>query len=166
MSVPVLLHLPDQSSLKIKQQSSPSQVINEDGVVTQFSLTDIDTLGLLAHNFREGKKFTNLVIGSIVAIEYPSIHLSDESEYQPKKYYQVKRIVRYRADDPNNPYSRLQDLDTGTWYSVEEVHKRMYLEGEGLTMQTCLERNSNPNWGRLFIICDPIYMQPTVQYRA
>ena len=150
LSRPVYIHLPD-TTLAVIQQDEPAEVTEDMGVVTQFSLTDQDSIGLLAHNTREGTHFQGLEIGDILILEN-EVFLSGKKEAQYNSIrYEVVEIIEMQAWQPDDPLSPLKDLRTGKWYSVDQIYPYMYVLGDGLTLQTCIEREGIDNWGRLFI---------------
>jgi hypothetical protein len=67
----------------------------------------------------------------------------------------VTRKLRYQALDPFNQYSQFRTLDGSETISSTEMFNRAYGGSFHLTFQTCIERDGNSSWGRIFIIAEP-----------
>jgi hypothetical protein len=136
-------------ALRVKQQpaGNAGYVSSAAGVATQFGMAaDLGVTGLLAHNFAAGKNFSNLAIGNEVKVVY-----GDGSV----KTYIVSAIYKYQALDPNNPYGDLVDLSTGVQMPVADVFNAVYGGSDHVTFQTCIAKDGNASWGRLFIVATP-----------
>ena len=70
--------------------------------------------------------------------------------------YVVTDIQEYQALQPDSPRSDFRDLGTDKVISASELFKRMYMESEQVTFQTCIWKGDEDSWGRLFVIADPI----------
>ncbi|GAP06241.1 MAG TPA: sortase [Anaerolinea thermolimosa] len=127
----------------------PAFVSSEPGVVTDFSLArTYGTIGLLAHNTLAGAAFSQLKTGQSLQLitQDGSITL-----------YRITAIEKYRALTPSSPKSDFSPLDSpGRRMTATELFNHIYATGDGkrLVLQTCLEANGNPSWGRLFIIAE------------
>lgn len=124
-------------------------VSSQEGVATEFALArKYGSIGLLAHNYLAGKAFFQLKPGDLIALVYGDGRLET---------YRVLRLERYQALSPNSPYSTFVDLNNPqTRLSSTELFMRIYGSGKRLVLQTCIEQNGQPSWGRLFILAEPL----------
>jgi hypothetical protein len=134
---------------KVVQQAvnNPSYVASFSEVVTQFKMAvQFGAIGLLAHNTLAGEKFTSLKIGQEVRIIYGDGAVS---------YYTITSIDSFQALDPYSPTSNFVDLDTPAIYSSAQLFAKYYQVGNQVIFQTCIFRDGNASWGRLFITAAP-----------
>lgn len=133
----------------VKQPSGQVGYISSDhGTATLFSQAELfDAIGLLAHNYLSGDDFFNLVLGDEIQLIY------GDGTHQE---FIVKEIHRYEAVDPNNIRSKFIDLFTGEKLNAPELVTRMYGTEGNLTLQTCIEKDGNQEWGRLFVVAEPV----------
>ncbi|PKN97717.1 MAG: hypothetical protein CVU42_14880 [Chloroflexi bacterium HGW-Chloroflexi-4] len=134
-------------AVKVVQQSSPVYVSSASGTVTQFGLASQGgSIGLLAHNYLSGANFSKLGSGTEIILVYGDGSI---------KKYQVKTIKKYQALSPTDPYSDFVNLDNpDATLSSSDVFNETYGSG-GLVLQTCISKNGNSSWGRLFVIASP-----------
>ncbi len=114
--------------------------------VTRFRLAAryYGTLGLLAHNTLAGAAFFRLREGDVFYVV-----LGDGRV----EAYLVTQVLRYRALQPNSPYSPFIDLTTGERLTVAEAFRRTYGAAQGgAVLQTCIARGKLLTWGRLFVL--------------
>ncbi len=141
----------------VTQQPSdqPGYVSSDSDVLTQFAMaSQYGSIGLLAHNYLAGRSFFNLEAGDILILIYGDGH---------QEYYQIQAINQYQALEPNSPYSSFIDLDSpATTIPVTELFNTIYNAHSRLVLQTCIEANNEPSWGRLFVIAEPIEL-PGIQ---
>lgn len=131
------------------QPINPVYVAVKDKVVTQFLYAYIyanGNIGLLAHNFLAGRFFFNLKEGDLVVIVYGDGHLED---------YTISEIKQYQALSPRSPTSDFLDLATGETVSSTNLFYRVYGGDKRVTFQTCINRDNDSEWGRLFPIAFP-----------
>lgn len=143
------VYVPGVMALRVKQQpaGNAAYVSSAAGVATQFGMAaDMGITGLLAHNFAAGKSFSALAAGNEVYVVY--------GDGSTKKYI-VSGVYQYQAVDPSNPYGDLVDLSTGVQMPVADVFNAVYSGDEHVTFQTCIAKNGNASWGRLFIVATP-----------
>jgi len=136
--------------LRIEDQPSGRAgfVSPRENVLTSFQLASrYGNVGLIAHNYLAGKHFFDLKLGD-------KVHLMDGTGIAHA--YQVVRIRRFRALTPRSSRSRLQDLEDDQLYSVNEVFKQIYMGSHHLVLQTCIAEGDVREWGRLFIIAEPV----------
>lgn len=137
-------------NLPVVQQpkGNPNYVSPNEGELTQFgAISQYGNIGLLAHNYLEGRAFSRLKPGHEVHILY-----SDGTS----EHFVVAEILRYQALDPKSPYSSFQNIDDQEEIlSVGQMVDRVYKGAHHLTFQTCISRYGNSSWGRLFIMAMP-----------
>lgn len=115
--------------------------------VTQFSVaTQYGNIGLLAHNYLGGQSFFQLMPGQRVQLIYGDGRIEN---------FQVTRIYRYQATSPSSVYSDFIDLDTQEHLSANALFAKVYMGSRHITFQTCITRDTDLSWGRLFIIAEP-----------
>ena len=138
----------DKFSLPVVQQPGQDAAWVNDtyGQVTQFGLASTwGSVGILAHNTRDGILFNNIAYGDSVFVTY-----ADGRTEQ----YQITEIKKYQARTPSNPYSDFLDLGdpSGQWFSSTDAFMKVYAREDSIVFQTCIEENGVMNWGRLFVI--------------
>ena len=136
-------------ALPIVQQPSGNAgyVSNNNGEATQFRMaTQFGNIGLLAHNHLSGKDFSQLAVGQEVRLVYGDGHLET---------FVVTEVLRYQALQPTSPYSSFRNLDKDETLSAEGMFKRVYFGDRHVTFQTCIEKDGELSWGRLFVIAVP-----------
>lgn len=128
-------------------KNNPAFVSEEKGKLTQFRMAgQYGSLGLLAHNYLAGAPFEQVKVGDLVNVTY-----ADGSV----KTFKVEQTLRYQALTPTSPYSKFVDLQTNKTMNVTAVFTSIYGVKDRLVLQTCIEKNKEPSWGRLFIIAVP-----------
>ncbi|MRS04313.1 sortase, partial [bacterium] len=134
-------------AVKVVQQSSATYVSTSSGTVTQFGMaSSYGSIGLLAHNYLSGASFSKLGSGTEIFLVF-----GDGST----KKYQVSSVKKYQALSPSDPYSNFVNLDSpDATLTSTDVFNQTYGSG-GLVLQTCISKNGNSSWGRLFIIASP-----------
>ncbi|HFC08488.1 MAG TPA: hypothetical protein ENJ54_01345 [Chloroflexi bacterium] len=116
------------------------------GTVTRFRLAAryYGTLGFLAHNTLAGAAFFHLKAGDVFYV------IRGDGGVEA---YLVTQLVRYRALQPDSPYSAFIDLATGERLTVAEAFRRTYGSAQGgAVLQTCIARGKKTTWGRLFVL--------------
>ena len=144
------LIVPKKFTLPISQQPSgrPDYVSTEPEVVTEFSLArQYGSTGFLAHNNLAGSHFADLKINDLIVL------VTASKEY---KLYQIENVLSFQALEPNNPYSNFVDLDNNQVLSAVELFMEVYANEGTVVIQTCIEKNGEPSWGRLFIQAVPV----------
>lgn len=126
----------------------PAFVSEENQIVTQFSIAkEVGNIGLLAHNYLAGSSFLQLQKDDVVTLVYGDGHTQS---------FIVEETFEYRAIDPLSPYSHFENLNAEEFLSAEQLFNKVYRGEFHLTLQTCIEKDGNLSWGRLFIIAKPI----------
>jgi hypothetical protein len=136
--------------LRVVQQPSgrPEFVSGISGVATSFQLASrYGTIGLIAHNYLGGRFFLGVEVGD-------DIHILDG--YGRSRLYRVSRIRQFQALEPRSPRSRFIDLDTHQTSTASEVFKDIYTGEHHLVLQTCIEKGQIKEWGRQFVIAEPV----------
>ncbi len=142
-------------ALKIVQQpkENAGYVSQTPDVVTEFrSARQQKNVGLLAHNYLAGQYFSQLKIGQIIRVVYGDGKIEN---------FVVTEIARYQAISPNSPYSDFINLGTGEKSTVETIFKKAYTGSRHLTLQTCIAKDKELSWGRLFIFAEPVKASTT-----
>lgn len=123
--------------------------------ITQFrSASRFGTVGLLAHNSLAGADFFRLRLGQRVTLVRGDGSLRE---------YKIQMIRRFQALDPESPFSQFIDLDKPQGeLSSADVFNQMYNRGDQVVFQTCIAKDGNASWGRIFIIATPTVSAPEV----
>ena len=145
------VYVPDVLALPVSQQpeGDPNYVSRNDGEATQFSTAaHWGTVGLLAHNNRSGRSFSDLAEGQGVRLVYGDGKI---------EYFVVAEILRFEALQPKSEWSEFRDLLSGELFSAGQVFDRVYGGDRHVTFQTCIRAYGNWNWGRLFVLATPVH---------
>ena len=138
-------------ALQVVQQpvGNDGFVTSAQGYASEFRMAAAyGNIGILAHNYLSGEGFFQLALGQEIQLVYGD---------KITKTFVVTYIQRYQALSPNSPTSDFIDLDSGKRLTASSLFLKIYGNGSGnLILQTCIEANQNPSWGRLFIIAKPI----------
>jgi hypothetical protein len=136
-------------ALPVVQQPSNNAgyVSNTDGEITQFGMaTQFGNVGLLAHNHLSGKSFSTLATGQEVSLVYGDGKVET---------FVVTEVLQYQALQPNSAYSDFRNLSDSKTLNAEQMFKRVYFGNRHVTFQTCIAKDGNASWGRLFVIAIP-----------
>jgi hypothetical protein len=117
--------------------------------VTYYDLTIAwgGSLAFTAHEALAGGSFIQLAVGDVVTVVYDNRQVDR---------YVVSDVETYQAAQPSSVWSSFIDLDNGITYSSERLGQNIYLAGHGLVLQTCIEKDGDVNWGRMFVIAEKI----------
>lgn len=143
------VYVSDVLALPIVQQpaGNAGYVSSEDGKITQFAMAaQFGTIGLLAHNHLSGKTFAQLLVGQEVRLVYGNGKV---------EYFVITEVLQYQALQPTSPYSSFHNLNKDETLTAEQMFKRVYFGDRHVTFQTCIAKDGNPSWGRLFVIAQP-----------
>ena len=150
-NIPIALQLDDSLTLQITQQPTGSSnfVTSFPNYVTEYqAAANYGTIGLLAHNYLAGEYFSQILLGQEIELVYVDNHIEK---------FIVTEIQRYQALSPNSPSSDFIDLVTGDYLTASQLFNKVYRNQSGhVVLQTCIDAGENPNWGRLFIIAEPV----------
>jgi hypothetical protein len=136
-------------ALPVVQQPSGNTIYvsNNDGEVTQFGVaSQYGNVGLLAHNHKAGKSFSELAPGQDVLLVYGDGHIET---------FEIEEVLKFQALQPNNPFSSFKSLDKDEILTTGQMFNRVYAGDHHLTFQTCIAAYGKLSWGRLFIIARP-----------
>jgi hypothetical protein len=136
-------------SLLVVQQPStqPAFVSSALGVVTEFQAAKAaGNVGLLAHNYLAGKDFAFLAPGQEVRAVFGDGKV---------EYFKITKILRFKTLQPKSVTSDFIDLDNGKLFTATQVFERVYRGARHLTFQTCIYKDGNSSWGRLFVMAEP-----------
>lgn len=150
------VYVTNQFALPVIQQpaNDPSFVSTRDNEVTQFSLAKrYGTTGLLAHNFLSGNQFFRIEEGQEIVLVYGNGSAAR---------YRVTSIRDFQALDPENPYSNFIDVTDpeGKVLTSADLFSKVYTTRGQAILQTCIDANNDPSWGRRFIIASPVDPTP------
>jgi len=148
------LYLGGRNYLHVTSQPSgrPEYVSGISGVVTRFEMAfRYGNIGLIAHNYLAGKHFLELQPGKM-------IHLMNGKGRT--RLYRVTRILQYQALNPRSPRSNFIDLETHAFSTAAEVFERVYMGKHHLVLQTCIQKGNIEEWGRHFVIAEPVKFAP------
>ena len=143
------VYVPELFSLKVLQQPANNRayVSALTGVATEFKTArDAGNIGLLAHNYLAGQDFPSLKTGQEIRIVFGDGKI---------EYFKITKFFRYQALQPNNTKSNFQDLDSGERISASELFAKVYKGAYHVTFQTCIYKDRDRSWGRLFVIAEP-----------
>ena len=116
-------------------------------VITQFGLASrLGSTGLLAHNYLAGETFGLLQEGQEIMLIDGSGRVST---------FTVAEILRYRAMTSDDTATRLLDLESQASITSADLFNRVYSRPGWVVFQTCIKKDGDPSWGRLFIIASP-----------
>ena len=142
------LYADDVFALNVVQQPSGNAgYVSTSGynVVTQFGMaSSYGSIGMLAHNYLAGSYFSNLSSGSEIFVIY-----GDGSTVN----YTVSEVRKYQALTPSSAYSNFVDLSNPSeTLTSSDVFFDTYGTSGALILQTCISKDGNSSWGRLFVI--------------
>ena len=121
-------------------------VSTREDAVTQFDLASrYDSIGLLAHNYLAGKRFHLLEAGQVLYLIYGDGRTET---------FVVSRLLRFQALAPDSVTGHFVD-ESGQHLSTPQLFFMMYDKGN-LVLQTCIWKDGDNAWGRLFIIAEPV----------
>jgi len=136
-------------ALSVVQQPSSNTIYvsNNDGEATQFGMaSQYGNIGLLAHNHKAGKSFSELAPGQEARLVYGEGRVVT---------FVIQAVLKFQALQPNNPFSSFKSLDKNDILTTGQMFNRVYAGDYHLTFQTCIAANGKLSWGRLFIIAVP-----------
>jgi hypothetical protein len=133
----------------VQQPSERSDFVSSwQNVVTQFNMASkVGSTGLLAHNYLAGKSFALLKGGQDFYLVY-----GDGRVVQ----FTVSEVLQYEALEPASASSKFVDLKSGSTLTHSALFLEVYDRPGQVVLQTCIEKDNEPSWGRLFIIAEPV----------
>ncbi len=148
------LYIPGLIALRIVQQPDGQYdfISYEEDTATQFQSPSLfGVIGLLAHNFLSGRSFFQIVPGELLTIVYGD---------GQTEAFQVAEIHDYQRLAELDLHSDFQDLANNQTLSADQVFQYYYQGQRHLTLQTCLEKDGNWNWGIRMITALPVTAAP------
>lgn len=113
---------------------SGSTAPDQPGYVTHYD-NNTTAIVLIAHSNLDGAAFAELETGDVL-LYFPRV-------------YRVAEIIEAKATEPDSLSTSLEW--DGVTHSPAEVYEEIFGR-EGLVLMTCMERDGNPRWGRLFVV--------------
>ena len=144
------LYIPNILAARIVQQPTGMYgfVSTSQNVLTQFGLASkYGSTGLLAHNDLAGQSFAYLHEGQEFRLVYGDGRTTT---------FVVSKVLQYQAMQPNSTSSSFVDLENDSIVSTAELFTTIYDRPGQVVLQTCINAQDNPTWGRLFIIAEPL----------
>ncbi len=145
------IYVENVMALQVVQQpaGNPGFVSTIDDVITYFLYPwqKAGNHGLLAHNYLAGRYFFDVGYGDIITLVFGDGYYQD---------FEVTQIKEYQALQPDSPYSNFIDLETGEQKTVNTVFIEVYMGSFHTTLQTCIARGSEGEWGRHFTLAPPL----------
>jgi hypothetical protein len=139
-----------QAEIIQQPKNNPAFVSTDAQKLTQFSLAgQYGVTALLAHNYLIGEAFFKIKEGDVLTLVY------GDKTFQE---YRVAEIRRYQALTPTSPYSKfinLADPDKKV-ITAADLFYDIFTQKGTLILQTCIEKDGELSWGRLFIIAKPL----------
>jgi hypothetical protein len=142
------LYVKDILALRVVQQPSGDSgyvSASSSEVATQFgAASSYGSIGMLAHNYLAGSYFSGLSSGNVISVIYGDGKTVD---------YTVSQVRQYQALSPNSTTSNFIDLSNPSkTLTSTDVFKQTYGKSGALVLQTCISKDGNSSWGRLFVI--------------
>jgi hypothetical protein len=148
------IYIPDILAAPVVQQPAGDHgfVSPRQNIVTQFGLaSQFGSIGLLAHNYLAGEGFSSLKKGQTFYLIYEDGEVST---------FVITGILSFRALEPESTSSQFVDLAGGSLLTTAELFSEVYDRPGNVILQTCISRENNLSWGRLFIIAEPYLSNP------
>jgi hypothetical protein len=148
---PVQLFPPQGGSIQLNSvlELGEDPVLAKEGEASIFAYAQkYGSLGIVAHNTMAGQQFSSAVPGETIRL------LNDDGSLA---FYTIRETQRYQALQPNSPYSDFINMETGERISSTNLFFKIYNKSNPLVFQTCIEKNGDVNWGRLFVIARPVF---------
>jgi hypothetical protein len=115
------------------------------GSVSQF---DVPALVFIAHNSQDGIYFDSIQVGNV-------IHYYDGNEWVG---YRVRELRAMQATEPDSMRTEL--IWNGDALTPEQIHQQIFNVPGTMILFTCISKDGNFRWGRLFVIADRIEKSP------
>lgn len=93
---------------------------------------------ILAHNHLDGRHFSEMEVGDMIRV-----YDNGWTEYK------VTEIIAAQAETPESDQTRL--FIDGRWMTPTETYQRIFWGYNTITLMTCIEKDGNWSWGRLFV---------------
>ena len=132
----------------VPQPEGETNFVSEtENTLTQFGLAErFGSTGLLAHNTLAGGNFSRLKERQVFSLVYGDGRTES---------FIVTQTLRFRALDPQDTRSLFFDLDQSRFLTAEQLFLKVYHQPGRVVLQTCIDADDEPSWGRLFVIAEP-----------
>jgi hypothetical protein len=128
-------------------QGEGAYIDQEEQTATQFQLANpYGAIGLLAHNYLAGQYFLDLEAGQQIYLVFGDHHVQT---------YRVSEIDDFQRLSPEDLSSDFLELASGKELTADDVFARFYENPDVLTLQTCIARGGQSDWGVRFIMAEP-----------
>ncbi len=144
------VYIPRVMAARVLQQPRGHNefISSREGTLTQFRLSSrYGATGLLAHNYLAGEKFSLLEPGKIFYLVYGDGKVLS---------FIVREVESYQALSPLSLTSSFVSLKDKRLFSAGELLERVFNRPGQVIFQTCIAKDGEPSWGRLFIIAEPV----------
>jgi hypothetical protein len=146
------IHVEGLFAYPVVQQGYSMEVSELPATLTQFGwASSYGVTGILAHNWLTGADFSRLRVGQKIHLVY--------GDGRTEAYW-VNHLYRYQATIPESTYSQFIDLETGKGNDAEGVFRKFYMGSGHVTFQTCIAKDGQLSWGRLFVVAEPFEPAP------
>ncbi len=138
----------------VQQPADQADYVSRDrDSLTQFEeAAEFGNIGLLAHNDLSGSLFPRLRPDQKIYLVYGDGRVET---------FIIIGTQRFQALTPSSVNSKFRNLETSKMFSAQELFRRVYTGPRHLTLQTCISKNGNLSWGRLFILAVPVIELPS-----
>ncbi|HSL47254.1 MAG TPA: hypothetical protein VK897_27690 [Anaerolineales bacterium] len=144
------IYIPEILAAPVVQQPAANNAFVSpiQNIVTQFSLAaQYSSTGLLAHNYLAGEKFLQLKEDQKFYLIY-----GDGQVFT----FVITEILRYQALEPSSTSSNFVSLENDELLSASDLFYKVYQRSGDVILQTCISKDDNLSWGRLFVIAEPV----------
>ena len=148
------LYVPDVFAAPVIQQPNGDHefVSPRQNTITQFNLASLfGSTGLLAHNYLAGEGFFLLEEEQKFYLIYGDGQIAA---------FLVKEIRSYQALSPDSTSSLFLSMENGALLTTSELFAEVYNRPGSVILQTCIYKDNDPSWGRLFVIAEPYSAEP------
>ena len=148
------VYIPGIVAARVVQQPKghPEFVSTRHNLLTQFDLaSQFGSTGLLAHNYLAGESFSYLKENQKFYLIYGDGQIAT---------FAVTEILRFQALSPTSPSSKFIDLANNDTLTASELFSKIYERPGQVILQTCIARENNFSWGRLFVIAKSYSQKP------
>jgi hypothetical protein len=148
------IYIPDILAVPVIQQPAGNNtfVSPRQNIITQFNLASaVGSTGLLAHNYLAGENFSSLKKDQKFSLVYGDGRVLT---------FVITEVLRYQALEPESTSSRFVSLENNDLLTASELFSKVYARPGDVILQTCISRDNNLSWGRLFVIAEPDRSNP------
>lgn len=139
------VYVPDVLALPVAQQppENPGYVSPGASTLTEFAAASkAGNVGLLAHNYLAGRLFFMLQPADLIILVYGDARA---------EFFAVESVHRYEVFSGG-----VYKTEAGELLNGRELFNAMYGGERHVTLQTCIAKGDDLNWGRLFVVARKI----------